>query len=130
MMIRSFIHAEYFYSASSSLLLLRDRRSRLQHRYSVGVNTPKRHKLLHVKNLPKVLMWRREWDSNLRPSGRKAPNSEYSVAKQDSRMRSCHHTILLGMYRVQFFTEYRVFRRFFTGTEYRVFNKLVKVEEK
>ena len=38
------------------------------------------------------------------------------------------------MYRVQFFTEYRVLRRFFTvlilGTEYRVFNKLEKVEEK
>ena len=36
------------------------------------------------------------------------------------------------MYRVKFFTEYRVLRRFFTGpgTEYRVFNKLEKVEEK
>ena len=34
----------------------------------------------------------------------------------------------LGMYRVQFFTEYRVLRRFFS--EYRVFNKLEKLEEK
>jgi len=27
-----------------------------------------------VKDLPKVPTWRQEWDSNLQPSGRKAPN--------------------------------------------------------
>ena len=50
------------------------KRSRLQHWYCVWVNTPKRYRQLWVKDLPKVLAWRLEWDSNLRPSGRKAPN--------------------------------------------------------
>src|SRR6218665_72723 len=36
---------------------------------------PKRYRQLRVKDLPKVHTWRLlEWDSNLRPSGRKAPN--------------------------------------------------------
>src|SRR6218665_794279 len=34
--------------------------------------TPKRHRQLRVKDLPKVLTWRIEWDSNPRPYGRKA----------------------------------------------------------
>ena len=52
------------------------KRSRLQHWqwYCVGVNTPKCHRQLQVKALPNVLTWRLEWDSNMRPSGRKAPN--------------------------------------------------------
>src|SRR6218665_3313644 len=37
---------------------------------------------------------------------------------------------LIEMYLIQFFTEYRVLSRFFTGSGYRVFNKLEKVEEK
>ena len=41
---------------------------------TVGVYTPKRYRQLQVKDLPKVLTWRLEWDSNLRPSGRKALN--------------------------------------------------------
>ena len=65
----SFIHSGYFYSASSSPLLLR-----LQHWYCVRVNTPKCYRQLWVKDLPKVPMWRLEWDLNLRPSGCKAPN--------------------------------------------------------
>ena len=48
--------------------------SRLQHWCCVGVKTPKRCRQLWVKDLPKVPTWRVEWDSNLRPSGRKAPN--------------------------------------------------------
>ena len=35
---------------------------------------PKRYRQLRVKDLPKVRTRRLEWDSNLRPSGRKAPN--------------------------------------------------------
>ena len=31
--------------------------------------TPKCHRQLRVKDLPKVPTWRREWDSNLRPFG-------------------------------------------------------------
>jgi len=38
----SFIHSGYFYSASSSPLLLK----RLYHRHGVGVNTPKRNRQL------------------------------------------------------------------------------------
>lgn len=35
---------------------------------------PKCHRQLWEKNLPKVLTWRLEWGSTLRPSGSKAPN--------------------------------------------------------
>jgi len=35
---------------------------------------PKRYRQLQVKNLPKSPPWRLEWDSNLRPSGRKTPS--------------------------------------------------------
>ena len=48
--------------------------SRLQHWYWVGVKTPKRYRQMQVKDLPKVPTWRLEWDSNLQPSGWKAPN--------------------------------------------------------
>jgi len=48
------------------------RRSRLLHRYCVGVNTPKRYRQLSVKDLPKVPMWWLEWD--LRLSALKALN--------------------------------------------------------
>ena len=50
------------------------RRSRLQHWYCVGVNAPKRYRQLWVKDLAKIPTWRLAWDSNLRHSGRKAPN--------------------------------------------------------
>ena len=39
-----------------------------------GVNVLKHYIQLRVKDLPKVLTWWLEWDSNLRPSGPKAPN--------------------------------------------------------
>ena len=50
------------------------KRSRLQHWFCVGVNTPKRYGQLQVKDLLKVLTWRLEWDLTLRPYRRKAPN--------------------------------------------------------
>ena len=50
------------------------RHFRLRHWYCVGVNTPKRHRQLWVKDLPKVPTWRLERDLNPRPFGRKAPN--------------------------------------------------------
>ena len=40
----------------------------------VGVNTPKGHMQLRVKDLPKVPTRRLERDSNPRPFGRRAPN--------------------------------------------------------
>src|SRR6218665_921893 len=41
----------------------------IQHKYCVGVNTPKCHRQLQVKDLPKVPTWWQERDSNQRPSG-------------------------------------------------------------
>ena len=46
--------------------------ARSQHWYCVRVNTPKRYRQLQVKDLPKVLTWWLERDSNPRPSSRKA----------------------------------------------------------
>ena len=63
-----FIH---FYSASLSM---NHSEVRLHHSYCVGVNPPKRYGQLRLKDLPEVLTWRLEWDSNMRPSGRKAQN--------------------------------------------------------
>ena len=60
------------------------RRSRLQHWYCVGVNTPKRYRQQQENDFPKVPTWRLQWDSNLRPSGRKAPNLPLS-----------HHNMML-----------------------------------
>ena len=62
--IQSFIHSGYFYSTSSSPLLLRgtpeysiDAESELTRRIAAG-----------------NCEWQLQWDSNLRPSGRKAQN--------------------------------------------------------
>ena len=65
-------HSGYFYRAFSSPLLLTrapDRARILCRSFS-----PKCHRQLRVKDLPKVPMRRLEWDSNLRPFGGKAPN--------------------------------------------------------
>ena len=61
----------FYLSISIALLSGWDiqKRYRLQHWYCVGVNTPKRYRQLRVKDLPKILMWQLQWDSNLRPSG-------------------------------------------------------------
>ena len=42
-------------------------------------HTPERYRQLRVKDLPKVLTWRLVRYSNLRPSGRKAPNLPLSL---------------------------------------------------
>ena len=63
------------------------KRSKLQHWYCVGVNMAKRYWQLWVKDLPKVRTWRLERDSNLWPSGRKAPNLPLSL-----------HTFVLSLY--------------------------------
>src|SRR6218665_2434694 len=66
----SFIHSGYFYSASSSPLLSRgapDIAWILCQSFMA-----KRHMQLRMKDLPKVLTWRLEPDSNPRPFGRKA----------------------------------------------------------
>jgi len=66
--IHSLIHSSYFYSVSSSSLLLRDDPDII--RILCRSFTPKRHRQLRVKNLPKVV----ERYSNSRPFGEKATN--------------------------------------------------------
>ena len=56
-----FIHSDHFYSPSSSSLLLRSAPD------TARSFTPKRHRQLFVKDLPKVPTWRLEWESNPRP---------------------------------------------------------------
>src|SRR5688572_30927314 len=66
-----FIHFRYLYSAPSRFLL----RGALD--YSVDTESEfhaEAHEQLQVKDLPRVPMWRLEVDSNLQPSGCKAPN--------------------------------------------------------
>ena len=72
------IHWGYFYSAYSSPLLLRGAPTTAC--ILCEIFTPKCHRQLRVKNLPipKVLLWRLEWDSNLRPFGQKAANQPMS----------------------------------------------------
>ena len=72
LLYQSFIYSGHFYSASSSpqLHVLRsgpDTAGTLCRSF-----TPKRHRQLRVKDLPKVPTWRLERDYNSRPSGRKA----------------------------------------------------------
>ena len=71
--IHSFILSGYFYSASSSPLPLRSAPDTA--RILCRNFTPKRHRQLWVKDLPKVPTWARvelEWESNPRSFGRKA----------------------------------------------------------
>src|SRR6218665_3329300 len=83
----SFIHSGYSYSAFSSLLLLRGapdcsidnhiRDSESTCRSATG-----------NYNLPKVPMWWLDWDSNLRPSGRKAPKLPVSTTPHNVGKKS------------------------------------------
>src|SRR6218665_1874459 len=68
MSFTSFIHSGHFYSASSSPLLLRSAADTA--RILCRSFTPKRHRQLRVKDLPKVPTLERDWKP--RPSGRKA----------------------------------------------------------
>ena len=70
--IHSFIHSSYFYSASSSPLLLRGAPDTA--RILCRSFTLKRQGQLQVKDLPKVPTWWLDRDSNLRPFGRKVSN--------------------------------------------------------
>ena len=68
--LNKFIHSGYFYSASSSRILLRSAPDTA--RILCRSFTLKRHRQLPVKDLPKVPTWRLDRNSNSRPSGRKA----------------------------------------------------------
>ena len=74
--IYSFIHSGYFYSASSSLLLLKSTPDTT--RILCQSFTPKRHRQVQVKDLSKVHTWRLERNSNPRPFGWKATNLQMS----------------------------------------------------
>src|SRR6218665_1246211 len=66
------IHLLHFYRASSSPLLLRGAADTA---WILCLSfMSKRHRQLQVKDLPKVLTWWRQQDSNLRLFGQKAPN--------------------------------------------------------
>jgi len=70
------------------------------------------------------------WESYSQSVATSLIQSLSQVVSQTSVTQSVRYSV--GMYRVQFLpgTEYRVLRQFFTGSGYRVFNKLEKVEEK
>src|SRR6218665_1192879 len=74
--IHSFIHSSYFYSASSSPMLLRVAPDTARILYRSF--TRKRHRQLRVKDFPKVPTWRLERDSNPRPSGRQVSTTNAS----------------------------------------------------
>src|SRR6218665_3987738 len=78
----SFIHSGYFYSASSSPLLLRGApgTARIPRRRF----SPKHHRQLRVKDFPKDPTWRLERNSHLRTFGRMAPNLPMSHTIQRS----------------------------------------------
>src|SRR6218665_2202062 len=65
--LHSFIHSCYFYSTSSSPLLIRGISDTAQ--ILCQSFMPRRHRQLRVKDLPKVPTWWRELDLNLRPFG-------------------------------------------------------------
>ena len=84
------IHSDHFCSASLSPLLLRSAPETA--RILCRSFTPKRHRQLRVKDLPKVPTWRLELTSNPRPSDRKvsaqpmrhhAPQTVLAHAYQD-----------------------------------------------
>src|SRR6218665_2247552 len=77
-----------FYIASSSPLLLRGAPDTA--RILCRSFTPKRHRQLQVKDLPKVPTWRLERDSNPLPFGRKASTLPMRhQAPQHVRMYVC-----------------------------------------
>src|SRR6218665_2614384 len=70
----SFIHSGHFYSTTSSPLLLRSAPDTA--RILCRSFTPKCHRQLRVKDLPKIFTWRLERDSNLQPSERGESTNE------------------------------------------------------
>ena len=79
------IHSFNSYSASSIPLLLRSAPKITL--ILCGNFTPKRHRQLRVKDLPKVPTWRLEWDSNPRPSG-------YGIDSTNAPPRPTIHSLL------------------------------------
>src|SRR6218665_1925235 len=80
-----YIHSGYFYSASSSSLLLRGAPDTARIYATVSEFHAEAHRRMRVKDLPKVPTWWLERDSNLGPFARKAtilPMSHHASALQ------------------------------------------------
>ena len=112
------IHSGYFYSASSSPLLLRG--APYSTRILCRNFTPKHHRHLRVKDLPKIPTWQVERESNPWPFGRKASTlpmrhtrpkrrhlhthmhkylfTNYSIHKCHTCTHTCSHTYLIRSY--------------------------------
>ena len=88
----SFIHSDYFYSASSSPLLLRGAPDTA--RTLCLSFTPKRHRQLRVKGLTKVPTWQLEWDSNHRPSDERRRIYQWSTTPHMYQTFERSHTII------------------------------------
>ena len=86
------VYSGHFYSTSSNPLLLRDAPDAARMLYRSF--TPKRHRQLQVKNLPKVPTWRLERDSNLRPFERRAMNLPMSHHAPQGVCRLFHNIII------------------------------------
>ena len=93
MLIKITCHS--FYSTSSSPLLLRGAPNTRRILYRSF--TPKRHRKLRVKDLPKVPSWRLERNSNPWPFGRKATNLSMNHS-------ACHALLVKHTFLLQWFT--------------------------
>ena len=93
----SFHHS---FTPDISITPLQLQRPRLQQRYCVRVNTTKCFRQLWVKDLPKVPTWRLEWDSNLRPYGRKTPYLPVShyAPHHSLSCQLCHISIVMNTF--------------------------------
>ena len=85
--IHSFIHSEYLYSATTQ------RRSQVQHRYCVGVNMPKLYRQQWVKDSPKVPTWWLEWDSKVETAAYRTQGTE-PTTEPPCPARWCYIAIL------------------------------------
>ena len=108
------IHSDHFYSASSNPLLLRSAPDTA--RILCRSFTPKRHRQLWVKDLPKVPTWRLERESNPRPSGWKLSTQPMRHLVPQGEV--CMYVCMYGMYVWSHFNRDRhihvVFRRRYT----------------
>ena len=97
----SYIHSFYFYSASSSPLLLRGAPNTAWI-LCRNFTSKRHHRQLWVKDLPKVPTWRLERESNPWPFGRKASTLPNMPPRPTIRLWSCSQIIsdhlLLSVY--------------------------------
>ena len=93
-MVHSFIHSDYFYSASSSPLLLRGAPDTA--RILCRSFTPKRHRQLRAKNLPKVPMWWPSWIRIHAPSDERWRIYQWATTPHKVRGQMVHEQLVHG----------------------------------